>query len=491
MTYTYSKQTSKIIMLVLFLISSIFINKTLMPVTNTNSQINDSTVLTTDVTVFETSTTANINNKNVDLENLPEKYDSRDYELITPVKSQASSDNCWAFATISALESDYIAQGLGTAKNTDFSESHLAWFANRSITADGDNSSSNEGKLAATPYKEAGNWFITTAALSRWSGIAKESSFPFPVGCSDTAEPLSEADRYVNDAGVIIKSAEVLDETDRNAIKRWIVEHGSVCVSLYNNFDYYNKGKDGYAFYYGGEETSNHQIVIIGWDDTFSVDNFNPERRPKSPGAWLCKDSQGEEWCDSGFSWVSYEHKSLTNFVGTTCQPSYKYDNNYTYNGYGWSASLTCDNNSCAANVFKANDNEVLKAVSFYTVNPNTKIQIRVYTNLPDNAATPVEGVLKYTSQELLFENWGYHTVDLTKEIELPKDTSFSIVLRFSSDSDRVQIPVESKNNSRGVTYVSKPGESYIYAPNYSVLWLGSEAYSSCNVCIQAFTLNK
>lgn len=41
---------------------------------------------------------------------LPSKYDSRELGYVTPIKNQnqnGSTSNCWAFASISALESFY------------------------------------------------------------------------------------------------------------------------------------------------------------------------------------------------------------------------------------------------------------------------------------------------------------------------------------------------------------------------------------------------
>lgn len=43
--------------------------------------------------------------------NLPEKYDSRDYNLVTRTKNQGSSFLCWAFASIGILETSYLRYG--------------------------------------------------------------------------------------------------------------------------------------------------------------------------------------------------------------------------------------------------------------------------------------------------------------------------------------------------------------------------------------------
>ena len=37
-----------------------------------------------------------------------------------------------------------------------------------------------------------------------------------------------------------------------------------------------------------------HTVVIIGWDDNYSVENFNENQRPTENGAWIIKNSWGE-----------------------------------------------------------------------------------------------------------------------------------------------------------------------------------------------------
>ena len=56
---------------------------------------------------------------------LPEVYDSRDENLVTPVKFQNPFGICWAFSLLSNAETSLLSQGLGC---WDLSEEHLAYF---------------------------------------------------------------------------------------------------------------------------------------------------------------------------------------------------------------------------------------------------------------------------------------------------------------------------------------------------------------------------
>lgn len=40
---------------------------------------------------------------------------------------------------------------------------------------------------------------------------------------------------------------------------------------------------------------ANHAVTIVGWDDSYSKENFNAEHQPPADGAWIVKNSWGAE----------------------------------------------------------------------------------------------------------------------------------------------------------------------------------------------------
>ena len=64
---------------------------------------------------------------------IPSKYDARDENTITSVKNQGMYSNCWAYATMSCLESDAVKNYGFNVKTTDFSESHLSEFVSGTV----------------------------------------------------------------------------------------------------------------------------------------------------------------------------------------------------------------------------------------------------------------------------------------------------------------------------------------------------------------------
>lgn len=428
---------------------------------------------------------------------LPAAYDSRDYNIVPPVRSQGSTGVCWAFATIASLEIDSIKNGYTYMEDTDFSESHLVWFT-YSGSKDAEDPLYGEYYNTNLPYDLGGNWQRSSGTLSKWSGPANEKSFPFNSSDLNSMMNYSEDDRYNTSSGVIMKDALVFENA--NDVKAWIMEHGSCTASMFYSSSYENGLSSSYYCNVGGKGV-NHMICVVGWDDDYSKDEFLIS--PPSDGAWLIRDSWGTGNHDNGYFWISYYDASIQSFCGFSSMPENKYDYNYTYNGVGATATAKVSSCSSIANVFTSNSNEILSAVSLSTVSANTSLEIKIYTDITNN--NPVSGTLACSFTESV-PNRGCHTFDLSKTVNLKKGIKFSIVVTFSvPGSNEVTIPVEYKNGTcvdkskydsstdeysiDETYYTSKSGESYCNIPDYTSGWVDSSAKEIGNFYIQAFTV--
>ena len=84
-----------------------------------------------------------------------------------------------------------------------------------------------------------------------------------------------------------------------------------------------------YAYSYSGNAGVNHAVTLVGWDDNFAKENFNSSCNVTSDGAWIVRNSWGEQWGDKGYFYISYENKCNYNIVAAEAVTNPKYRNNY------------------------------------------------------------------------------------------------------------------------------------------------------------------
>lgn len=409
----------------------------------------------------------------------PASYDLRNYGMVTGVKDQGKSGNCWAFATIGALESSFLKKGLGTSSNTDFSEAHLVWFAQRSYVSDTNDPTRGDGFTKQSPYESGGNHWTATSALARGSGAELESSFPFyPYDLSKMGY-YSESDRYRTYARLTQENN--IDAGDRNSIKSAIMNTGAVVTSYYSDKQYLNTGN--YSYYCDYDYDTNHEVIVVGWNDNYSKDNFKSGCRPSANGAWLCRNSWGTDWGNSGYFWLSYSDMTLGSFISFEADMQ-EFDNEYQYTGYYGGSSIYYQNRSTiyGANIFRSKDYEKLTSVSFNTVNMNTQYKIEIYTDIPESSADPTSGVLASSATVSGTEQYrGFHTVDLRTEVSLSPGERYAVVITLSVGEGKANLPLET-----GTYAHSEPGQSY-YSSNKST-WTDSNSKGYGNVVLRAYT---
>lgn len=413
---------------------------------------------------------------------IPLNFDSRADGVITSVKDQGETGACWAFSTISALEADAIKQGLTSANDTDFSEAHLVWFT-YTRSADEADPLYGEGLYSSTPYDLGGNWSRAAGSLARWSGVANESEYPFDETALGNYD---ESARYDRSAGIILNNVEIL--TSANDVKEWIMEHGSCTASILWSKNYENIETSSY-YYSGTVRSTNHMITIVGWDDEYPASAFLS--KPKGDGAWLVKDSFGTEHHDGGYYHLSYYDKCLSAFAGYSVRASSDFDANYTYNGAGFSPCMSHSSGAVAANIFESSCNEYIKAVSFYTADPNTEATVKIYTGLDENTVDLTACDCAYETSQT-FANQGYHTVDLAEPVALAANTRFAVAVTYSHSKGSVYIPVERLNyEANGTAYKYQNGQSVCLFTDKNKNWCDASEIGVGNFYIQAFTLRE
>ncbi len=384
---------------------------------------------------------------------LPTSYDLRDENRVTPVKNQGSCGSCWAFATYGSAESVLMP-----GEQWDFSENNLK---------------NTHGYDWTSCY--GGNYDMSTAYLTRWSGPVTEAADPYnPL--SSYSPPGLQPVKHVQDVLYIPDRAGSLDNDN---IKTAIMTYGGVGTAFY--WSSVNYSSSTRTYYYSGTSPSNHAVTIMGWDDNKVVSGA------PGNGAFLIKNSWGTGWGDGGYFWISYYDSKLgrsSNAVFLS-EPTNNFDYIYQYDPLGWVSSVGYYSTTYwGANVFTSARNEQLRAVGFYAASPNTGYEIYVYKN-PVNG--PVSQSGPASSQTGTIAIPGYLTIPLDTPVTLNSGEKFSIVVKFTTPTSNYPVAMERPLSGYSSGAVAAAGQSYISGDGAS--WHDLTTVSeNTNVCIKGYT---
>ena len=426
---------------------------------------------------------------------LPSVYDLRNVNgtsYVTSIKNQLPYGACWAFSAIGAMESNFMRQGYSAL---DLSEMHTAWYSfrnsDKSKAFDNMNSASFADVLG-----HGGNSFYPVALYSRLAGPVLESDVPYGKNLQPSAATPESYTRVLRLRDVYYLSMSSLininaSSTQRDIVKQRIIDNGAVVANYYNDNSKYNVTSSGGTAYYDTTRgQGNHAVLIVGWDDNYSRNNF--KTKPSMDGAWLIKNSWGEKWTvtggarvgDDGYFWISYANyfDEGSAFIVEEADPDMKA---YYYDALGWCGYYGySSSNIYAANAFKAErDNEKLTEVGFYTADNNTKYEVTIYTGLGTSmpASSPTGGT-KALTQSGTMPYAGWHAITLDKAVPLTKGNYFSVVVKFTG---KRSAPVEMKAAGFSDNATIETGS--FFSPN-GTRWETSAA-AGANATVKAFTV--
>ncbi len=387
---------------------------------------------------------------------LPYQYDLREKGRAAQIKDQGPYGTCWAFAALTALESALLPE-----KPLRLSVDHMD--QNNSFTS---------------TTKDGGQYTMAMAYLAAWQGPVKEKDDPYGDGMTDSS--LS--------AVMHVQDMEIIEAKDLDGIKEAVFRYGGVESCIYTTMQedgtesaYYNSQEHAYC--YMGEEKANHDVVIIGWDDNFPRENFRTN--VAQDGAFICQNSWGNDFGDSGVFYVSYYDTNIGihNLVFTGIESSENYDHLYQSDLCGWVGQIGYKKESVyAANVFKAQSEEDIAAAGFYTTDRDTSYKVYVIPEFK----TPESLNSRMLVAQGKFENAGYHTVKFDQAIRVEGARKFAVAVWLSTPNAVRPMAIEYAADELTRDVRLDDGEGYISAQGR--YWVDVKESSQCNLCIKAYT---
>jgi C1A family cysteine protease len=416
---------------------------------------------------------------------LPVSFDLRDVNgqqyVSTRIDDQVGPGPCWAFSTLTAVESNVRINGLwdGAANDLDLSEQFLRANETTGTTWPVDSPGYSR------KVNSGGNEWIGVSHMARLHGPLYESQCPFEYkGDFRNSKPYYDPDHYIHTSGgnvyadrayplwpqarpypaeytSDVKGAYFLtkayDVSGTDAIKQKVMEVGAPYVRIQHEFNAYDKASNTYYDdgSVEGEGLGAHGVNIIGWDDSKVVPDA------PNPGAWLIKHSHEVDENDPlypdhageapTYFWVSYDTSTsrftdrgnVTFFeMGSAEHIRSAHFHDYTgnYNNLGVYLPDDADgaglaDASVSAQVFRAGEEgDEIGIVSFYTRKDDQPFELAIYDSLADlqTGAHPLSELTGIADVE------GYHTVELEETVPVAANDDFVVVLDFTDGEDQL-----------------------------------------------------
>lgn len=391
---------------------------------------------------------------------LPASYDLRERGRVSAIRNQGAYGTCWAFGALTAMESALLPEDFYL-----FSVDHM----------------SMSNSFHMTQY-DGGEYTMGMAYLAAWQGPVHEKDDPYGDGKTDGS---LKAVKHVQEMRVIASK-------DISAIKEAVFKYGGVQTSFYNSLSnafasspYYNNETKAYC--YIGTQKPNHEVVIIGWDDNYSKENFSVPL--EGDGAFICQNSWGSSFGEQGIFYVSYYDTNIGthNVVYTRIDEVNNYDNIYQSDLCGWVGKMGYEKESMyGANVFTAKSNEDVVATAFYATAPDTEYKVYMVNNFEDEQSFHKRVLVA----EGMLEDAGYYTIDFKEPVEVKKDERYAVVVYVNTPGATHPMAIEYDSGDKFLDKVDlEDGEGYI---SYSgAKFMNVKEKQNCNLCIKAFTNNK
>lgn len=480
---------------------------------------------------------------------LDSEYNLRDIiSKNVAIRDQMQTNSCWAFATIGSLESnigllDYKA---GKTENVyDYSERHMDY----AVRKDTFNNGEVNDYGYSTSFAEGGTFYMAQSYLTNGMGAIKEEDMPFEnnednidiseIRNKNTTTTLYDTVMFedVDDIG----KAELMSK-----MKQVISNYGGIYAGIHGAqllSDVYNNNTGAIYCSNSSLYPMNHAVVIIGWDDTYSKDNFNENNKPTNDGAWIVKNSWGDtleanlleikqeiystyttecnqkgwdspekiensfveqayaqaygadkvkvdgenlviEVGDEGYMYVSYDDVHIYNelYAIEKATSTKDYDNLYQNDKLLASipVGVTESDDIYIANKFTRDTNNSNEMLTMVSIFTIQEIKCRVFVN-PESSDLDNLQEVELEAGDTITIQPGYHTIMLKEPVKLTGD-SFAVAVSINTDGSSKSFMIETKATDENVE-VNSNESFYTNKSGFEVgQWIDLNTYQTENV---------
>ena len=434
---------------------------------------------------------------------LPDTYQSTISEQTAKypaVRDQNPYGTCWAFSALGLAEYDLINDGT-VDRNIDLSELQLAYFTYNFVTDPLGGTAGDEAvyynKNATDSYLNyGGNYEMAARRLGQWISPGQESKVPYRMAQTVLTNGLDASYAYQSEVPHLENAYLINIHENQDDVKRQIMIHGAAGIIYYHNYLslLWNEEKNLWTYYDTDRSGGGHAVMVVGWDDYFSKDNFVGVNKPSADGAWLIRNSWGDA---ESYFWMSYETTSLADTAWIfDFEAEDGFDNNYQYDG--GTTVYPSGQYTTMANVFTTQNqtgvtSELLKAVSVsLTHAANVNYTIDIYTDLtnPEDPTSGIHQVEATTQGKTTYA--GVYTISLQKKVSLKPGSTYAVVVstdQYALDYEQAASIVSGADMNQYIWYnvVSASNGKTLYGynrgQNFAVFPWG-------NLCVKAFTSN-
>ena len=395
---------------------------------------------------------------------LPKTFSWADYGKKPTVRDQGSLGTCWALTAAEAVESALLPQ------------THLVLSADHISLQNGFDIEQDEG----------GDYSMIMSYMADFKGPVTEEEDPYGDGRSPQGLK----------AAVHVGEMRLLEGMSADRIRHMIYRFGAVQTSLSMDRTRTDRSR---SFYYNEETCSyydpvteplNHDVLVLGWDDTYSKNNFR--KQPAHDGAWICQNSWGAGFGRNGIFYVSYEDANVFRKGGiayTDVRAAGDAARVLETDSLGWQARQGYGNDRAwFAGVFETDSPQVLEAAGLYAVGPATAWRMVLVENFSgtDSLSEAASGKSGIPLGCGWIENPGFYTLRLRQPLSLPAGKRFAVVVFVDTPGTGRPVAVETRKDRYTDTVSLDGRESYISKDGTS--WERTQTAYRTNVCLKLYT---